>query len=183
MDLDELQLDLEVKMESALENYQKNLRTVRTGRASASMFERVLIDYYGEMTPINQIANISVPEARQIVIKPYERDFLKAIEKAITDANLGLTPTNDGMLIRITVPALTEERRREYVRMASKMAEDAKIVIRNVRREGNDKVKGDKTIPEDLRKGAEEDIQKLTDKFIKKIDELYEEKEKDIMTI
>ncbi len=183
MDLDELQLDLEVKMESALENYQKNLRTVRTGRASASMFERVLIDYYGEMTPINQIANISVPEARQIVIKPYERDFLKAIEKAITDANLGLTPTNDGMLIRITVPALTEDRRREYVRMASKMAEDAKIVIRNVRREGNDKVKGDKTIPEDLRKGAEEDIQKLTDKFIKKIDELYEEKEKDIMTI
>lgn len=183
MDLDELQLDLEVKMESALENYQKNLRTVRTGRASASMFERVVIDYYGEMTPINQIANISVPEARQIVIKPYERDFLKAIEKAITDANLGLTPTNDGMLIRITVPALTEDRRREYVRMASKMAEDAKIVIRNVRREGNDKVKGDKTIPEDLRKGAEEDIQKLTDKFIKKIDELYEEKEKDIMTI
>lgn len=183
MDLEELQLELELKMEAALENYQKNLRTVRTGRASASMFERVMIDYYGEMTPIYQISNISVPEARQIVIKPYERDFLKAIEKAITDANLGLTPTNDGMLIRITVPALTEERRKEYVRMASKMAEDAKIAIRNIRRDGNEKVKADKTIPEDTRKGAEEDIQKLTDKYVDKIDELYEEKEKDIMTI
>lgn len=183
MDIDELMLELELRMEKAIESYQRELTTVRTGRASASMFERVLVDYYGEMTPINQISNISVPEARQLLIKPYEREFIKAIEKAITDANLGLTPNNDGVVIRITVPALTEERRREYVKMASKMAEEAKVVIRNIRRDGNDKLKSNKTISEDIRKSYEEDVQKLTDKFTKKIDALYAEKEKDVMSI
>ena len=181
--LEELMMDLEIRMDKAIEAYQGNLSSVRTGRASSSMFDKVLVDYYGEMTPINQMSTISIPEARQVIIRPYEKEHLRAVEKAINESNLGLTPTNDGTIIRISIPALTEERRREYTKMASKMAEEAKVVIRNIRRDGNDKVKSNKAISEDLKKGTEEDIQKLTDKYIAKIDSIYKDKESELMAV
>lgn len=182
-ELEELMMDLEIRMDKAIESLQGNLSSVRTGRANASMFDRVMVDYYGEMTPINQMSTISIPEARQVIIRPYEKEHLKAVEKAINDSNLGLTPTNDGTIIRITIPALTEERRREYTKMASKMAEEAKVVIRNIRRDGNDKVKANKAVSEDLKKGTEEDIQKLTDKYIAKIDSIYKAKEAELLAV
>ena len=183
MDIEELMMDLEIRMDKAIESFQRDLSSVRTGRANASMFDKVLVDYYGEMTPINQMSTITIPEARQIVIRPYEKEHLRAVEKAISESSLGLTPNNDGTIIRIIIPALTEERRREYTKMASKMAEDAKVAIRNIRRDGNDKVKSNKTVSEDIRKGTEEDIQKLTDKYIAKIDTLYKAKEADLLAI
>ena len=183
MDAEELLMDLEIRMDKAIEAFQSNLSTVRTGRASAAMFEKVMVDYYGEMTPINQMSNISIPEARQVVIRPYEKEHLKAVEKAINESPLGLTANNDGTIIRINIPALTEERRREYTKMAAKMAEDSKVVIRNIRRDGNDKIKSNKALSEDVIKGTEEDIQKLTDKYIAKIDTLYKAKEADLLAI
>jgi len=181
--LEELMMDLEIRMDKAIESYQGNLTSVRTGRANSSMFDKVLVEYYGEMTPINQMSTITIPEARQVIIRPYEKEHLKAVEKAINESNLGLTPTNDGTIIRISIPALTEERRREYTKMASKMAEEAKVVIRNIRRDGNEKVKANKAISEDLKKGTEEDIQKLTDKYIAKIDSIYKDKEAELMAV
>ena len=183
MDIDELLMDLEIRMDKAIESYQRDLATVRTGRASAAMFERVLVDYYGEMTPINQMSNITIPEARQVIIRPYEKEHLKAVEKAINESSLGLNANNDGTIIRITIPALTEERRREYTKMASKMAEDSKVAIRNIRRDGNDKIKSNKSLSEDLIKGTEEDIQEMTNKYIAKIDSLYKAKEAELLAI
>ena len=168
-----------VKMNKAIESLHGNLATIRTGRANPQILDRVHIDYYGSSTPINQVSSISVVEGRQLCIKPFDKSIMKEIEKA----DLGLVPQNDGTMIRINVPALTEDRRRELSKSASKMGEEAKVAIRNVRREANDAVKKNKELPEDQAKQANEKIQKLTDEFVKKIDTIVDEKSKEIMAV
>lgn len=170
------------RMDKAIDSLNRELTTVRTGRANPTILDRVSVDYWGDMTPVNQVANISVVEGRQLVVKPYDRTTLKAIERAILEADLGLNPQNDGQIIRIVIPPLTEERRKEFVKQVSKMAEQAKVAIRNIRRDANDSIKkGD--FPEDEEKRATEKIQKTTDEYIKKIEEIAKAKEKDIMTV
>lgn len=171
------------KMSKSVESFESELSTVRTGVASASILDRIEVMYYGFKTPLNQVASVSVPEARMLMIKPYEKSTLKEIEKAIVEANIGLTPNNDGSIIRIIIPALTEERRRELCKQVSRYSEDAKVAIRNIRRDANDTVKKNKEVSEDARKGLEVDIQKLTDEFVKKIDVIAKNKEQDIMSI
>lgn len=174
--------DTSERMTKTIEAFQRDLATVRTGRANPSMLDRVMVDYYGSPTPVNQIAGISVVEGRQLVIKPYDKSSIKDIEHGIYEANLGLTPQNDGEIIRISVPALTEERRREFAKNVWKFAEHAKVSIRNIRRDSNDEIK--KTdVSEDEIKAGQEKVQKLTDKFVKEIDEIAKVKEKDIMTV
>ena len=171
------------KMEKSVESLKANYSTIRTGRASASLLDRIEADYYGSPTPVNQIASITIPEPRQLLVKPYDKDDLKAIVAAINASDLGLNPIVDGQSIRLILPALTEERRRELSRLAKKYGEDTKVAIRNVRREAMDEVKKDKDTSEDARKRTEEEIQKLTDTYTKKVDEVYASKEKEIMTI
>lgn len=175
--------ELVERMNKAIESYERDLATVRTGRANPSMLDRVHINYYGEPTPINQTASISVQEGRQLVIKPYDNSIMKDIEHAILESDLGLNPQNDGTVIRLNVPALTEERRKEFVKQVKKYAENAKVAIRNIRRDANDDIKKLSDISEDEKKRAQEDIQKQTDSFTKKIDEIAAVKEKDIMTV
>jgi ribosome recycling factor len=181
--MDNLVEQTKSKMSKSVESFEGELATVRTGIASASILDRIEVMYYGFKTPLNQVASISVPEPRMLLIKPYEKSTLKDIEKAIVEANIGLTPNNDGTVIRIIIPALTEERRKELCKQVSRYSEDAKVAIRNIRRDANDAVKKNKEISEDSRKGLEEDIQKLTDEFVKKIDSISKDKEKDIMSI
>jgi ribosome recycling factor len=174
------------KMAKAITGYSRELASIRAGRANASLLDRISVDYYGAPTPVNQLAGISVPEARLLVIQPYDKTSLGDIEKAILKSDLGLNPTSDGNIIRISIPALTEERRKELVKVVKKAAEEAKVVIRNVRRDGNDELKklekaGD--ITEDGLRGYSEDIQKLTDENINKIDEMTKEKEKEILEV
>lgn len=174
------------KMAKAITGYSRELASIRAGRANASLLDRITVDYYGAPTPVNQLAGISVPEARLLVIQPYDKTSLGDIEKAILKSDLGLNPTNDGNIIRISIPALTEERRKELVKVVKKAAEEAKVVIRNVRRDGNDDLKklekaGD--ITEDGLRGYSEDIQKLTDENINRIDEMTKEKEKEILEV
>lgn len=171
------------RMEKAIENYQRELATVRTGRANPQMLDRIQVDYYGSPTPINQMASISVQEGRQLVIKPYDSSSIKNIEHAILESDLGLNPQSDGNLIRLNVPALTEERRKEYAKLVWKYAEQSKVAVRNIRRDANDQVKKLNDISEDEKKRAQEKIQKETDSFIKKIDEIGKAKEKDILTV
>ena len=174
--------DTTERMNKTIESFQRDLTTVRTGRANPAMLDRVMVSYYGSPTPVNQIAGISVVEGRQLVIKPYDKSSIKDIEHGIYEAELGLTPQNDGEIIRITVPPLTEERRKEYVKQVKKYAEDAKVAIRNIRRSSNDEAqKAD--LPEDQEKQAKEKIQKLTDEFVKKIDQLTKEKEEELLTV
>ncbi|PER30382.1 ribosome recycling factor [Bacillus cereus] len=174
------------KMEKAVAAYSRELATVRAGRASSSVLDKVQVDYYGAPTPVVQLANITVPEARLLVIQPYDKTSIGDIEKAILKADLGLNPSNDGTVIRIAFPALTEERRRDLVKVVKKYAEEAKVAVRNVRRDGNDDLKkleksGD--ITEDDLRGYTEDIQKETDKYIAKVDEIAKNKEKEIMEV
>jgi len=171
------------KMSRAIEVFEHNLTTVRSGRVNPSILSEVEIEYYGMMTPLNQVSQISVIEGRQLVIKPFEASILKAIEKAIFAANLGLNPQNDGTIIRVNVPALTEETRKELSKTVAKLAEDAKVAIRNIRREINDQVKKDDTLSEDIEKNALEKVQKETDETIKKVDAIAEAKVKEIMTV
>lgn len=171
------------KMNKAIEALHSNLATIRTGRANPQILDRVHIDYYGSSTPINQVSSISVVEGRQLCIKPFDKSIMKEIEKAIEIADLGLVPQNDGTMIRINVPALTEDRRRELTKSANKMGEEAKIAVRNVRREANDAVKKNKELTEDQAKQANEKIQKLTDEYVKKIDTIVDEKSKEIMAV
>ena len=170
------------RMDKAIEALNHELITVRTGRANPNILDRVSVDYWGSMTPVNQVANISVVEGRQLVIKPYDRSSLKGIEHAILEANLGLNPQNDGTIIRISIPPLTEDRRKELVKQVSKMAEQAKVAIRNIRRDANDAIKKAE-LSEDEVKRAQEKIQKKTDEYIKKIDKIFKDKEKDILTV
>jgi ribosome recycling factor len=180
--------DMEARMTSAIDALAKDFASVRTGRASTALLDPIRVDYYGNPTPINQMASVSTPDARTLVIQPWEVSQLKEIEKAITKADLGIPPVNDGKLIRLTMPTPTEERRKQLVKTIGKMAEDARVAVRNVRREANDKLKAmakDKKAPitEDEERRGHDQIQKTTDKFIAKVDELLKKKEQEIMSI
>ena len=175
-------LETEEKMEKTLQSMLKEFSKIRTGRASAAILDSISIDYYGSPSPVRQISNVTTPEANQLLIKPYDASTLKAIERAISASDLGITPINDGTSIRLIFPKLTEERRRELVKSLGKVTEGAKVACRNIRREGNDDIKKLK-LPEDDEKGYIEDIQKLTDKYIEKIDKETELKEKELMEI
>ena len=184
MELDNIVLmDCEERMDKSVNSFAESLNRVNTGRASASLVRDVMVDYWGCPTPLYQIANISTPDASQIVIKPYDKNNLKDIERAIINGDLGFTPLNDGTIIRCNIPQLTGETRKKLVKDCYKMAEDAKVAIRNIRRDAIAELKKDKTLPEDTEKNLEEEVQKLTDKAVKKIDELAKAKEADLTTI
>ena len=169
------------KMDKVIDHLKDELSTIRTGMASPAMLNHVEVDYYGTPTPVNQIAGISVQEGRIIVIKPYDRSSLKDIERACNEADLGIAPQNDGTVIRLTVPQLTGETRKEMAKKVGKIAEDCKVQIRNIRRDANQVVKKDKEMDEDTQKDCENEVQKLTDKYVKKIDELAKAKEKEVL--
>ena len=175
----------EEKMQKAYEFLATDLGAIRAGRANPHVLDKITVDYYGTPTPIQQVGNITVPEARIIQIAPWEKSLLKEIEKAIMMSDVGITPTNDGTLIRLVFPELTEERRKELVKDVKKRGEENKVVIRNVRRDGNDAFKklAKTEVSEDEIKELEDDLQKLTDKYIKDIDKLVEDKSKEILTV
>ena len=186
MELKELMQQQEERMNKSIESLKHEFASIRTGRASTALPDKVMVDYYGSPTPINQVANISVPEPRMILIAPWDKSMIGAIEKAILQSDLGLNPGNDGTAIRLTIPQLTEERRKEIVKVVHKKAEDAKVAVRNIRRDANDALKTEekaKTITEDDAKDGLDQIQKLTDKKIKQIDELKAVKEKDVLEV
>lgn len=178
--------ELESKMDKTISVFEQNLSEVRAGRANPAILNKVSVEYYGTPTPINQVAGISVPEARLIVIQPWDASILKEIEKAILASDIGINPNNDGKVIRLSFPELTEERRKELVKDIKKMAEESKVAVRAIRRDGIDKAKAmqkNSEITEDDLRAAEEDIQKLTDKKIDQIDKILEAKEKEILTV
>lgn len=176
----------EQKMLKTIESLKKDFTTIRTGKANPSILNGVTVEYYGSPMPINQIASVSAPEAQLIVIKPYDKSILKGIEKAIQTAGLGFNPQNDGDVVRIPIPALTEQTRKELVKDAKKLAEDNKVAVRNIRRDAMDQLKKlekDSVISEDELKRRSDEVQKMTDKYIENIDKLAKEKEQDIMSI
>ena len=177
--------DLETRMTAAIDALGREFATVRTGRASAALLDGLRVDYYGTPTPVNQMASISVPDARTLVIQPWEASQLKAVEKAIIASDLGITPVNDGKLVRLTMPTPTEERRKQLVKTVHKMAEEARVAVRNVRREANDRLKAmarDKKVAEDDERRGHDLIQKATDKHIARVDELLKKKEQEILS-
>ena len=176
----------EDRLGKTLDGLKKDYGTLRAGRAAPSLLDKVLVDYYGTSTPVNQIANVTIPEPRMIMIKPYDRNSLKDIEKAIQKSDLGLTPNNDGTTIRLQIPQPTQERRKELVKVVSKKAEEAKVAMRNIRRDANESIKKlekGKQITEDDRKDAQEEMQKLLDKYIKLVDSAKATKEKEVMEV
>lgn len=178
--------ETEVKMKKTCNVYQEELSSIRAGRANPALLDKIIVEYYGVMTPLNQIAGVSAPEPRLLVIQPWDANTIAHIEKAILKSDLGLNPSNDGKLIRLPIPQLTEERRKDMVKVVRKNAENAKIAIRNSRREANDilkKKEKTKDLSEDERIMAEEKIQELTDKYIEEIDKLTEKKEVDLMEV
>lgn len=178
--------EIEAKMEKRVDGYAEELKTVRAGRANASVLDKVAIDYYGTMTPVNQVGSISVPEPRMLVIQPWDASVLKEIEKAINKSDIGITPQNDGKVIRLNFPPLTEERRKELVKTVKKYSEEAKVQIRNIRRDAMEGFKAQKKngeVTEDDLKGIEKDIQALTDKYIKEIEGIDAAKEKEIIEV
>ncbi len=178
--------DAEERMEKTIDALHTDLRTIRTGRASPALVERVQVDYYGMPTPLVQLAGITVPEPRLLMIRPWDRNTIGAIEKALLKSDLGLTPTNDGQVIRLVIPQLTEERRRELTRLVNKRVEEARVSVRNIRRDANDMLRDlekEKLISEDELHQGREDAQKLTDEYIKKIDEIGKAKEAEIMEV
>jgi ribosome recycling factor len=184
--LPELYQDTEDKMEKAMESLGRELATIRTGRASLSILDGISLDYYGTQSPLNQVATLSVPESRLIVIQPWDPSVIKEIEKAIMRSDLGLTPNNDGKVIRIPIPPLTEERRMQLVKVVKRHGEECKIAIRNIRRDAISDAKEfekEKTISEDELHRAQDEIQKITDRFIEKVDEFIERKEKEILEV
>lgn len=181
-ELEMVTLECEEKMDKALEALRHELSTVRTGRANAGLLDAIYIDYYGVPTPVKQISSISIPEASQLYIKPYDKGSIKLIETAILASPLGLTPQSDGNGIRLVLPKMTEERRKELVKLVGKIEEKSKVAVRNVRRDANDDVKK-LDLPEDDEKGALEDIQKLTDKKILEVEAIIAEKSKELMSI
>ncbi|MDO5036160.1 MAG: ribosome recycling factor [Porphyromonas sp.] len=172
-------------MEDTIAFLDEKLSKIRAGKANPRLLDDIRVEYYGNPAPLNNVANVSVPDAKTIIITPWEKSIIKSIEKAILDSDLGITPDNNGEVIRISMPPLTEERRRDLVKQVKAETETAKVSIRNARRDANDAIKkGVKDgLPEDAAKGAEEEVQKLHDKYIKKLDELYVEKEKEVMTV
>jgi ribosome recycling factor len=177
--------DAKALMDKAIAHADNELNKIRAGKASPSMLDDVMVDYYGSPTPLSQVSSVNTPDARTIVVQPWEKSLLVAIEKAIKEANLGVNPQNDGVIIRINVPPLTEERRRELAKKAKGEAEAGKIAIRNIRKDANEKIKKLKTegVSEDEIKVGEAEVQKLTDAYIIKVDQLSDAKEKDIMTV
>lgn len=182
MDYEEVLLECETRMEEALIAMEKRFTNVRAGRANPSMLDGINVEYYGVPTPLKQLANISIPEARQLSIKPFDKSILGSIEKAIFEANIGLTPNNNGEVIFLVIPALTEERRREFVKQVKTIAEDAKIALRNIRQDSNNDIKKLK-LPEDEEKNGNEEVQELTNKYNKLVDEKLKSKEQELMTI
>jgi len=186
--LSEQKKKAEEKMSKGLDILRKEFAAIRTGRASLGILDGITVDYYGTPTPLNQVANMSVPDPRQILIQPWEAKMLGEVEKALLKSDVGITPTNDGKVIRLTIPQLTEERRQQIVKHAKKLAEDARVAIRNIRRDVNDEIKKmgkdkDAHVSEDAQKKLQDEIQKTTDAYIKKVDELLSHKEKEIMTV
>jgi len=177
--------DARAQMEKAVDHCESELQKIRAGKANPSMLDDIVVEYYGTPTPLNQVGSVNTPDARTIVIQPWEKSLLNPIEKAIMEANLGVNPQNDGVIIRINVPPLTEERRRDLVKKAKAEAETGKIAIRNVRKDANEKIRKLKTegVSEDEMKVGEAEVQKLTDSYIIRVDHLSEAKEKDIMTV
>lgn len=177
--------DLDTRMGAAIDALTRDFAAVRTGRASTALLDGIRVDYYGTMTPIAQMASVSVPDARTITIQPWEAGQLKEIEKALIKSDLGITPNNDGKLLRLTMPTLTEERRKQLAKSVGKVAEEGRVAIRNVRREANDKLKAlarDKKVSEDDERRGHDAIQKTTDKFIARVDELLKKKEQEILS-
>jgi ribosome recycling factor len=175
--------DIKARMKKAVESFEKELATIRTGRANPTVLDRVQAEYYGTKTPLNAMANIITIDGRTLEVKPFDKSALKDIEKAITDSDLGFTPTNDGNRILISIPELTAQRRQELVKVVKKEAENSKVVIRNIRRDEMDKIKKDDSLTEDDKKKEQDDIQKATDEFVKKIDDVATAKEKELLTI
>lgn len=176
--------DNEAKMEKTVNSLKEEYNTIRTGRASASIFDKVRVDYYGTPTPLSQVGTISIPEARLVVVSPFDKSLISAIEKAIQTSDLGLNPSNDGKVIRIAIPPLTADRRKELVKQAKNTAENYRTTIRNIRRDGNDALKKQQKggeLTEDQLKTETDKLQKLTDKYIEEINKVYEAKEKEIM--
>lgn len=174
------------KMRKSIAALHDDFNTIRTGRASSALFDKIRVDYYGQPTPLNQVSTVSIPEARLVVIQPWDKAVLPEIEKAIQKSELSLNPSNDGKVIRINIPPLTEERRKEYVKLAKNMAEQCRVAIRNVRRDANEDLKKkqkDGSLTEDDFKKGVDDIQKMTDDFIKEVNDLLEVKEKEIMEV
>jgi ribosome recycling factor len=176
----------EERMKKTVASLKENYGALRTGRASPALFDKIRVDYYGEKTPLNQVANVSTPEARLIVIQPWDKGLIGEIEKAIRSSELSLNPSNDGKVIRIAIPPLTEERRKELVKQAKAQAEQSRVAVRNIRRDGNEELKKllkDKGLTEDEESKGGEELQKLTDSYIKQIEAVLEEKESEIMEV
>ena len=176
--------DIEERMKKTIDSLKDSFNTIRTGRANAAIFDKVRVDYYGTKSPLNQVATIAIPEARSVIITPFDKSLISEIEKAIQMADLGLNPSNDGKVIRIAIPALTADRRKELVKQAKTVAENSRTAIRNIRRDGNDDLKKqqkDGSLTEDGLKTETDKLQKLTDKYIDEINKIYDAKEKDIM--
>jgi ribosome recycling factor len=186
MDKDAVLLDAEDRMEKALASLERDFAKLRTGRAGTALVDGIKVDYYGTPTLINQMASVAVPDSRTVTVQPWDKGAFVLVEKAIIKSDLGLTPINDGKIIRISIPTLTEERRKDLVKVSRKYAEEAKVAVRNVRRDANDslkKLEKAKSITEDELKKAGDDVQKLTDRFVTKCDERCQAKEKEIMEI
>jgi ribosome recycling factor len=184
--MDDVKAKAQEKMEKSVASLKDEFNTIRTGRASASLFDKIRVDYYGQKTPLNQVATISVPEARLVVIQPWDKALLSEIEKAIQTSDLSINPNNDGKVIRINFPPLTEERRKEFVKHAKNLAEQSRVAVRNIRREANDDLKKQlkaSELSEDQEKRMADEIQKLTDEYVEQINSVLEEKEKEIMEI
>jgi ribosome recycling factor len=181
-----VQKDLETRMQQAIDVLTREYAAVRTGRANAALLDGVRVEAYGNMTPINQMASVSVPDPRTIMIQPWDASQLKEIEKGIVKSDIGITPSNDGKVIRLTMPTLTEERRKQLAKAVGKLAEDARVSVRNVRREANDKLKAlakEKKLSEDEERRAHDQIQKATDRFTARIEELTKKKEQEVLTV
>jgi len=174
---------LESRMQKSIAALKTELATIRTGRANASLLDHVYVEYYGSDVPLSQVGNMAVPEPRMITITPWEKTLLGAIEKAIQSSDLGLNPSNDGEIIRIILPELTEDRRKDLVKQVKQVGEKAKVSIRNIRRDANDEVKRDDSLPEDESKRQQDRVQKMTDQFIAEIDQIIEHKDKEILTV
>ncbi len=184
--LDDILTDAESRMDKTIEHLIGDFAAMRAGRANPAMVDKIMVNYYGAPTPINQLANINVPEARLLIINPWDKTSIADIEKAIMKSDLGINPNSDGNVIRLNIPQLTEERRKDLAKVVRKRAEEGKVAIRNIRREANDLIKSsekDKLISEDAGKKGLDDIQKITDRFIKDIDQILQQKEKEIMEV
>lgn len=182
MDIETILFNTEEKMESTINNLVNRFTNVRAGRANPAMLDGITVEYYGAPTPLKQLANISIPEARQLMIKPFDKSVLGGIEKAIFEANLGVTPNNNGECVFLVIPPLTEDRRKELVKQVKSLAEEARIALRNIRQDSNTEVKNLK-LPEDLEKRGNEEVQELINKYNKIIDKKLKDKEQDLMTI